>query len=111
MLRCINLYDVRLLIRPYAMQFGELREVGESFSSYDPGLRPRFLIITKYSIAVAHINSQHCSQYNNCLTANQYVNTLCDYTVPTATVLIIDNGTLYIQHIIMSLIQNVYLYN
>jgi len=30
LLRCINLYDVRLLLRPYAMQFGELREVGES---------------------------------------------------------------------------------
>jgi len=30
MLLCINLYDVRLLIRSHALQFGELREVGES---------------------------------------------------------------------------------
>jgi len=60
-----------LLLRPYAMQFGELREVGESFSSYNPGLGPRFLIITKYNIAIADRNSQHCSQYNNsCLTTN-----------------------------------------
>jgi len=31
MLRCIILVNVRLLIRSYAMQFGELREVGESY--------------------------------------------------------------------------------
>jgi len=42
----------------YAMQFGELREVGEYLSSYNPGLGVRFLIITKYSIAVSHRNSQ-----------------------------------------------------
>jgi len=53
----IPIYGVSLLLRPYAMQFGELREVGESYSSYNPGLGPRFLIIAKYSIAVSHRNS------------------------------------------------------
>jgi len=37
MLRCINLYDVRLLLRPYAMQFGELREVGNLLVLIIPG--------------------------------------------------------------------------
>jgi len=42
------------------------------FSSYNPGLGPRFLIITKYGITVADRNSQHCSQYNNCLITKTY---------------------------------------
>jgi len=108
LVRCINLCDVRLLFRPYAMQFGELREVRESSSSYYPRLGPRFSSLDKYNIDVAHRESEHCSQYNNsCLTTNTC--TICDYTVQTATVIIIDNVTLYTQDIIISLIRNVYL--
>jgi len=87
---------------------GNCERSGNLFSSYNPDLGPRFLIIIKFSIAVAHRNGQHCSQYDNCLTANTNT-TICDYTVPTATVIIIDNVTLYIQNIIISLIRNVYL--
>jgi len=106
MLRCIMLYDVRLLFRPYAIPFGELREVRESFSSYNPGLGPRFSSLDTYNIDVASRESQHCSQYDNsCLTTNTY--TICDYTVPMATV--IDNVTPYTQNTIKSLIRNVYL--
>jgi len=98
-LRCIIPYDVRVLFRSYAMQFGELREVGESFSSYNPGLGPRFSSLDKYIINVAHIESQHCSQYNNSF-----------LTTNTCTiVIIIDNVTLYTQNRIISFIRNVYL--
>jgi len=46
-------YDVRVLLRSYAMYFGELREVGESFSSHNPGLGLRFLSIDKYIISMS----------------------------------------------------------
>jgi len=59
------LNDVRLLFRPYVMQFRELREVGESFSSYNPGLGLRFSLLDKCNIDVAVRESQHSSHYNN----------------------------------------------
>jgi len=91
------------------MYSGDLREVGESFSSYNPGLGPRFLSIDKYNIDVAHINSQHCSHYSNSdsyLTMN--TRTICNYTVPTVIVTMIDDVKLYAHSILKSSIQNVY---
>jgi len=72
MLSCVIPYGVRLLFRPYAMQLGELREVRESFSSYNPGLGSRRLISIT-SMSRTQKVSQHCSQYrpnNSCLTAS-----------------------------------------
>jgi len=86
LLRCIIPYDVRLLFRPYAMQFGELREVGESFSSYNPGMGPRFSSLDKYNIDVAHIQTQRCSQYNN---------SCFDYEYMYDMQLYITNGDIY----------------
>jgi len=77
------------------MQFGELREVWESISSYNPGLGPRFLSLDKYNnIDVAHRESQHSSQYNNsCLITNTCM--ICNYTVSTPTVILKDTVDLY----------------
>jgi len=75
------------------MYFGDLREVGESFSTYNPGQVPRLLSIDK---CVARRDSQHFSQYNtSCLIT--ITRMICDYTLglPTATVIIIDNIALY----------------
>jgi len=105
MIRCTVLYDVRVLLCSHAMYFGDLREVGESFSSYNPGLGPRFLSIGEYNIEVTHRDSQHCSQYNSSdsyLTMN--TRTICNYIVPTVIVTI----TVYTHTIVKSSIQNAY---
>jgi len=77
-LRCINLYDVRLLFRPYTMQFREL----------DRGSR----LLININIDVAHRNSQHCSQF---LFDYEYMYDMRDMRLYGTNGNSIDNVTLY----------------
>jgi len=91
------------------MHFGDLQEVGESYSNYNPGLGARFTFTDKHNTDIDRERRQRCSHFNTFyLIMNRPTRLTCNYSTDGTMVTIVDDVDLYTHSTLKSSIQNVY---